>query len=278
LLARADGRTYATAPGVLASASADDLEDHIELSFPEPERGDSVGLVLRLRNSLLNTVLLYDMMLGDPGARSLDWQAEELSRVGTALELGNWYASRMGLTVDVWRDGAWAQSAQLKDTGPVAWKDVVVPLPRVPGDELRVRLRFPADNWRIDQALLATRLRRPAVRVLPLARVTGIGGAVEPDVHASLLRSDGRYLETLPAQSFSAIWDVGSGTANNERTFLLASQGYYIEWVRRGWITAARDTTTFRPSDVSLLRAMERWRQVQDTLERRFFATRVPVR
>ncbi len=278
LLAQADGHTYATAASVLAGVSAGDLEDEIELSFPLSAGGDSAGLVLRLRNSLLNTILLYDMMLGDPGARSLDWQAEELSRVGSALELGTWYTSRMGLAVDVWRDESWVPTARIKDTGPVAWKDVIVPLPRIPGREMRVRLRFPADNWRIDQVLLATGFRRPTVRVLPLARAAGAGGAPEPAALASLVQPDGRYLETRPTQSFSAVWDVGKATAGSERTFLLASQGYYIEWVRRGWIAAARDTTTFRPDDVSLLRAMERWREVQDTLERRFFATRVPVR
>ena len=31
---------------------------------------------------------ILNMMLGDPGARSLDWQAEQLSRVGEALEFG----------------------------------------------------------------------------------------------------------------------------------------------------------------------------------------------
>jgi hypothetical protein len=277
VLARADGRTYATAPHVLAGVSADDPEDRIELSFAGTHNGDSVALVLRLRNSLLSTVLLYETMLGAAGARSLDWQAEELTRVGPALELGQWYTSHMGLAVEVWRDGAWIPSARIKDTGPVAWKDVVVPLARAPGNEFRIRLRFPADNWRIDQASLASRLRRPAVRVVPLARVSGTGGGLEPEVYASLLRPDGRYLETTPGQAFSAAWDVGTG-AESKRTFLLASQGYYIEWVRGGWITAARDTTTFRPEQASLLRTLKRWRQVQDTLEQRFFATRVPVR
>jgi hypothetical protein len=278
LLAHADGQTYATDPGILAGVSAADLEDEIELRFAPPAGVDSVALVLRLRNSLLNTVLLYDLMLGDPGARSLDWQAEELSRVGTALELGSWYASRMGLGVDVWRDTAWVPIARLKDTGPVAWKDVAVPLPNVPSEELRVRLRFPADNWRIDRATLASSVRRPLVRALRLGSVTARRGGAEPEAYAALLAPDGRYLETGPGQTFVATWDVGVDSAGVERTFLLASQGYYIEWVRQGWIAAARDTTPFRPGDASLLRALERWRQVQDTLERRFFATRVPVR
>jgi hypothetical protein len=278
LLAAADGRTYATAPAVLASVSASDLDDNIELAFASPAGGDSVALVLRLRNSLLNTVLLYDMMLGDPGARSLDWQAEELSRVGTALELGSWYASRMGMGVEVLQDGDWEPVARLKDTGPVAWKDVAVVLPPPAGPEVRVRLRFPADNWRIDRVGLASSVRRPAVRTLSLNRVTAVDGAAETEALDALITPDGRYLETRPSQTFFATWNVGAAPVGAERTFLLASQGYYIEWVRRGWITAARDTTLFRPGDVSLLRALERWRTVQDTLERRFFATRVPVR
>ena len=278
LLSEADGRTYATAPAVLARVSTPDLEDYLELSFPRPAGGDSIALVLRLRNSLLNTVLLYDIMLGDPGARSIDWQADSLSRVGTALELGSWYASRMGLGVEVLRDGAWVQVARLKDTGPVAWKDVAVPLLPPGGSEVRVRLRFPADNWRIDRVALASSARRPAVRTLPLERATAADGSPENDALEALITPDGRYLETRPGQRFFATWSVGPEPSGAQRTFLLASQGYYIEWVRQGWITAARDTTLFRPGDASLLRALERWRTVQDSLERRFFATRVPVR
>lgn len=278
LLAGADGRTYATAPAVLAGVTESDLEDHIELAFAAAGGDDSVAIVIRLRNSLLNTVLLYDLMLGDPGARSLDWQAQDLARVGTALELGSWYAARMGLGVEVLRAGAWVQVARLKDTGPVAWKDVAVPLPPSRGDEVRVRLRFAADNWRIDRVALASSARRPAIRTLIMDQVTATNGSAETEAFDALAAPDGRYLETGPSQAFLATWNVGPGSAATARTFLLASQGYYVEWVRQGWIRAARDTTLFRPGDVSLLRALERWRTVQDTLEQRFFATRVPVR
>jgi hypothetical protein len=71
---------------------------------------------------------------------------------------------------------------------------------------------------------------------------------------------------------------VGATAEGRERSFLLVSQGYYIEWVRLGWIASNRDTTTFRPNDRALRNAILRWRQAQDSLELRFFATRVPVR
>jgi hypothetical protein len=145
-LSASDGITYVTAPSVLEGVSAQDLEDRVELVFPLPPGGDTVALVFRLRNSLLNTVPLYDIMLGDPGARSLDWQAESRS-VGLALELGTWY----------YEDGAYGRSlagwclvkaGKVRDTD--RWRKTQT-FARVPGDELRVRLRFPADNWRIDQ-------------------------------------------------------------------------------------------------------------------------------
>jgi hypothetical protein len=278
LLADADGRVYATAASVLAHVSATDLGDEIELRFPAPEKGDSLALVLRLRNSLLNTVLLYDVMLGYPGARAIDWQGRDLSRPGSALALDAWYSSRMGLWVDLWRGGIWEPVERVSDTGPVAWKDVVVALPPAAGREVRVRLRFPADDWRIDRIALASSMRRPDVRVLQLARVTDRSGAAEPDAYTSLRAADSRYLETTPGQAFIAAWDVGPSAEGTERTFFLAAQGYYTEWIQRAWITGARDTTVFHPGDRALLRALERWRQVQDTLARRFYATRVPVR
>jgi len=277
LLRAQDGVTFRTDSTVLANAGLSDYQDFIDLTFPAPGAGDSLALLLRLRNSLLNTVLLYDIMLGDPGARSLDWQAEELERVGPALELGTWYAGRMGLAVLVPTDTGFREVARVKDTGPVAWKDVAIPLPPATGDSVQLRLAFVADNWRIDKVALGL-LRRPAVRTIPVARVLGRDDLPEPDADASLARPDGRYLQTMPGQRFSALWEAGPEPADSARTFLLASQGYYIEWVRRGWITAARDTVPFVPGDASLVRALGRWRTVQDSLETRFFATRVPVR
>jgi hypothetical protein len=277
LIGRAEGQTFATDSSILDRIESGEVDDWIELTFATPAPADSVALVLRMRNSLLNTVLLYDIMLGDPGARSLDWQGNHLSRIGPALELGAWYGSRMGMAVEVWQEGSWVPQARVKDSGPVAWKDVAIPLASR-GPELRVRLRFPADNWRIDRVALARQVSRPSLRAIPLAQLNSLEGSAEPEALAGVIANDERYLQTQAGQAFIARWDVGQAADGQERTFLLASQGYYIEWVRRGWIASNRDTTTFTPNDGALREAIVRWRSVQDTLEQRFFATRVPVR
>lgn len=278
-LAAPDGNVFRTDPRVVDRAQVGDLEDALELTVPAPPGTDSVAIVLRLRNSLLNTILFYDIMLGDPGARSLDWVGYDLRQVGPAVELAQWYQKKMGMQIAVrGRDGTFREIAHLKDTGPVAWKDVAIVVPVFERDSVRLRLSFPADNWRIDRITVARQYRRPAPVVHALARV--IDAAEQPDTaaRASLAAADGRYLETTAAQRFTAEFDVGAAPAASSRTFLLGSQGYYTEWVRRGWLTAPRATRTFIPSDTALAEAIARWRVTQDTLEARFMATRVPVR
>jgi len=278
-LEAADGAVFASDTARLAAATVQDHEDYLDLVFPSaPAGGDSVGLVLRLRNSLLNTVLLYDVMLGARGGRALDWQAGDLSRVAPALELGTWYAGRMGLRVLVPSGAGFREVGRVRDTGPIAWKDVALSLPRVPGDSIRVRLAFPVDNWRIDRVALAAAIRRPAVRTLPLTRVETADWSSRPDALNALRLADRSYLETRPGQRFTAVWETGPEPAGQGRTFLLASRGYYTEWIRRAWLATGRDTTTFSPTDTSLVRAMHRWREVQDSMEARFYASRIPVR
>jgi hypothetical protein len=276
----ADGDVFHSDSGFLAAARPGDLEDTIELEFPAPTapHSDSIALLFRMRNSLLNTVLLYDVMLGDAGARSLDWQAAELERVGPALQLGQWYAANMGMRVAVWRDGRWEEVAHLRDTGPVAFKDIAAVVPAPAGPVLRVRLTYVADAWRIDRIAAGFAVRRPAVRHHALARILDATGALDTAAQASLDSADARYLETTAGQRFTAEWRPDAAPADSLRTFFLASQGYYIEWIRRGWLTAPRSRTAFVASDSALAGAVARYRVVKDTLERRFLATRVPVR
>lgn len=62
-LAAADGNLFATATRTLDAARPGDMNDWIDLEADDVPPGDSITVVLRLRNSLLNTVLLYDEML-----------------------------------------------------------------------------------------------------------------------------------------------------------------------------------------------------------------------
>lgn len=279
-LAAADGKAYRTAESVLTRARQGDTEDWIDLVVPAPPAGDSIAVVFRLRNSLLNTILLYDIMLGDPGARSLDWVGQDLRQVGPAVELAQWYQRHMGMDVAVLDQGRWRVVAHLKDTGPVAWKDVAIPIPVLERGTIHIRLTFPADNWRIDRVAVANSFRRPPSGpvIHALSSVIDALEHTDSSAAASVSAPDERYLEVASGQRFTAVFQPGLPSGDSVRTFFLGSQGYYTEWVRNGWLRAPRAERTFVPSDDALLEAIRRWRVTQDTLEARFMATRVPVR
>jgi hypothetical protein len=276
-LAASDGAVFASDSARLGAATVNDYRDYIDLAFPVQPGPDSLGLLLRLRNSLLNTVLLYDVMLGSHGGYALDWQAGPLGQLGPALALGAWYGDRMGLSVQLPTADGYREVARVKDTGPIAWKDVALSLPRPAGDSLRLRLVFVTDNWRIDRVALG-RARRPVTRTLSLAEVTGPDGAGQPEPLAAMAAVDRRYLETVPGQWFTAGWRAGPAPGDSARTFLLASQGYYVEWIRRDWIATGHDSSAFHPDDTALVTALHLWRQAQDSLEARFYASRIPAR
>ena len=58
---------------------------------------------------------------------------------------------------------------------------------------------------------------------------------------------------------------------------MLASQGYYTEWVRGTWIKNASGKA-FAPSDASLVDAIRDWRGKQPEMENQFYSTRISTR
>jgi len=278
VLAASDNRFYSTDPARLAAARADDMQDWIDVTVPVEPGATSAAISLRMRNSLLSTILLYDVMLGSAGASAIDWLGNGLQNIGTAVELSRWHQKRAGLHLSVWQDGAWRSVARMPDSGPISWHDVAAVLPVPSGEtQLRVRLSYLADHWRIDKLGVSFSARPGAPRVVPVSSVAGRDGTAETPALENMRAPDDRYLQTRPGQTFVARFDAGQTAPSVARTFLLSSQGYYIEWIRRAWIEKATTTEPFVPSDAALT-AMRKWAQERTSFEHRFFTSRVPVR
>ena len=145
----ADDISWSTPNVRLASTSADDLTDHLDFEFKLPADVDDVAMVLRMRNSLLNTVLLYDVMLQQQSFAAIDWMGHDLGHFGNRAELGLWYREHMGLTISVWKNGEYRKVTRIGDQGPIAWSERAVKLPAGDSDTLKVRLSFVTDNWRL---------------------------------------------------------------------------------------------------------------------------------
>src|SRR5262249_41451253 len=184
----------------------------------------------------LSTVLLDDGMLS--GRDAPEWLDAKLSHIATAVDLSTWYTRTMGLRASI--DGVPSSpsttwNARLGDVGPLAFRDVALVLPRPRRDArwVRIRLRFVADDWRIDYAAIGATIERPATRTIGLRRVmVARAGDAEAMVAragdaeatndtaaiAALREPDGRYLQTMPGQRMTLEFDAGKQAARTDST------------------------------------------------------------
>ena len=275
-VAESDGVVYSTDERILAAANEKDLNDYIELEVDNPGAADSLVIHLRLRNSLLNTVLLYEGMLAGQGTNAFQW-IEDTQRITRAIALGRWYSARMGMRILVERNGSFLSVARLNDKGPIAFDDVGIVIPTFGKKHARVRLQFPADNWRIDRIAAAT-FERPRAETVRLSSVMRDDGSPDAEAAMRLSQPDQQYLVTSPGQVFRAVFKTGPERPNVSRTYMLASQGYYTEWMRRDWIRPRADTKPFQFNDASLATAIASWRKQQAAFEQQFYSSSIPVR
>jgi hypothetical protein len=293
LVGASNGRPFRSSPSRLAVATIDDFEDHLVLDFEVPVGVSEAALELELRNTLLNTVLFYDVILAASGASALDWIGRDLDQIGNAVAMGRWYADRMGMRVHVNTAVGWVEAAQLSDSGPIAWKEVAVPIP-VHGPGVQVRLSFPTDSWFIERVVLATTVRTPPVRVHALATAERRDGVPDPAIVRRLSVSDTLHHVTFPGEAYRVAFQVGDtggigapgkdagGTPDTSgpgapagRGFLLAMQGYYVEWIRGSWLRAGGGRGPFEPGDSAILEAMARWSEVMEAFENDFHESRI---
>jgi hypothetical protein len=176
----------------------------------------------------------------------------------------------MGMRVAVWDGRGYREVARIRDSGPHAWNDVAVLIPVTQRDSVRVRLSFPADNWRIDQVAFALRARRPAVRTIAFGHLLDAAGRDDSSALASVRVADDRYLRTSPGERFTVVADVGADATEPLRAFLIATQGYYEPWIRHGGLGAPRDTSPVESLDAELLKAVRRWGATREARERAF--------
>ena len=88
--------------------------------------------------------------------------------------------------------------------------------------------------------------------------------------------SDASSLGAVNTLGFAS-FETGPGTPGRERTFLLSSQGYYVEWIRNAWLRNTAAPAAFVPSDEAVITALQTWRRTKGSFEKRFQQTRVPV-
>ena len=273
VLSSVDGVAYETPVDRIRAARDGDPFDHLIIEVPPHPDGEAV-VVLRLRNSLLTTLLFYDLMLAPGGIKTIDWMREDFERIDRAVEMAFFAREYLGLQVEVEGENGFEPVSRVSDPGPIAWEEVGITVPAHPERTTRIRLSFLADAFRIDRVGLAESWRQPDFRRVHVAEVVGPDGALELEAVRALGSPDDQYLETRPTHRMTLRFLVGP----EEGSYLLAAQGYYTEWVRPKWIREARRPRHFQPNRGAIRELHTRWLDERADLEERFFSSAIPVR
>jgi hypothetical protein len=254
-------------------------KEWIECRVANPLHSDEVTVVLRARNSLENTVLLYDVMMRNQGLSVLAWTASLNKNWWYAWRLSRWYKEFAGMEVLVKEGETYESRGKIFDTGPLAWKDVAIRIPvDAKNDHIVLRLQTLPDNWKIDRVAFDF---TPAIDVTPHdVPVTSAVGTVPQSskaVEKLLADDDHSYFVTYPGESV----DLGFilPPLQQVRTIFVKSRGYYVEWIRPEWLQDRPDVTEFdfRRDDTVRASLVRLWLNKKRTFEEDFFRYRVPV-
>ena len=269
-----------------ALASLDDIErsspadstdlgarETIELRFERSGAG-RLGVVIAARQSLMSTYLFYQA-LAWMGRSAGEWFAA-LERGDAAIRTQARAADGLigGIEVEVLdASGAWVPAGQYAELGPIATDEQLIRLPQGGADPAQVRLHLTRGAWRINQVALAELGAKVDPVRIPPQRV--LHGDADAPVALAALLGAGDPLTTVPGDAYTLVYGL-PGEAEEYELFL-ESRGYYLEWMRREWLTEedpGQLARLFLDPRGSLRRMAPAFKRQEATMESAFWGSR----
>jgi len=256
--------------------------DYIECEFGNPGGSSVITVALRGRNTLQNTVLLYDVMMRNQGPLVLDWISKVNENPLYSWRLYRWYKEHSGIQVFVEHDGEFELEERVPDTGPIAWKETAVQVPVDPGSKtVRIRFAFLPESWAIDWIGYDDQQYDvgPLTGLAPAA-ATNNRGTDNHSIVSLLGKDDDDYLPTYPGTIINLTFEAPAIRNPGARTFFVWSKGYYIEWVRGEWLKARDDVIVFDIRDPQKISRdlADLWRQKRSAIKEQFYVQKIPLR
>ena len=261
--------------------------DWLDAKIDTPMYSDRIKLVFRLRNTLLSTILFYDVVLASQGIDAITWAEKMNANPLYSAQFNTLYKIYAGVKIKVLRNGEWELRSSVSDVGPIAWKDMAVEIPLKKNDvnqrgELNIRLEFFTDNFMIDY--IAYEVGGSAEDSLHISeslpsRILDDSSIKREDVFSLIQNNDSKYLVTNPGESFYFDYDLRSAP-RMQTTLFVRSKGFYIEWMRGNWLASQQSDYAFNPWNVdqAISKLKESWLGNRDLLEKEFFKNRIPLR
>jgi hypothetical protein len=285
LVFKRDNQCYRTDSLLFATNSELKWRDHLDLKIPSVHVGQ-LKLVLKLRNTLLSTVLFYDVVLGSQGLTALEWTKKINTDPNYALLFHAVYKFYSGITVKVNQQGKYQKRKFISDVGPIAWKELAVSIPVNEEDindssELDIRLEFFPDHFMVDY--IGYEMKSDGdipyqVNNLSPNTIEAYDGKLRPEVIQKIRRDDRDFLITNPGESYNLYFYVTT-PSENEVSIFIRSKGYYIEWLRGNWLTENPGDYRFQLFDYkeTIHQLKKSWLENRQLLEQEFFHSRFPL-
>lgn len=257
------------------------VKDWIEVSGQIKPGTKKAKVLIKYRNTLLTTVLLYDVVIASQGIGALEWTRRMNEDRLYAAQFKAVYDLFSGVAVECKQNGQWIETGKFQDAGPINWKYTVTEVPVEADGKINVRLNFIPDNIMIDYiAFDTTSCEEPlTIKTLAPVSITNYTGADRSDLARLLEQDDDACLITNPGDSYMLQYHYAPVTGKRI-TFFIASKGYYNEWIRGNWITETNDDYSFDLYDVrgTFNKLVDSWLENKDLLEQEFFHTRIPLK
>ena len=280
LVSKIDTNWFRTDSSVLAQLTYKKVEDWIEVHFKKPEKTKKIVLALCIRNTLLNTILFYEVMLRSAGIHSLDWMAGEGLHPFYGWHFRKWYIDNFGLKIQIWNGQKFETIKWIGDCGPIAWRQVAISLNLNCDEEnAKIRLVFLPDNWMFDwvgvSAIVEEKSIIHSLNCQVLKKIENNDINVSPD---PIINADNEYLVTYPAEAYHAIFQVPKQKDNLNRTYFLKSKGYYIEWLRQEWFIPYNEDSLvqeLKMDDETITKTARLWKSKKNDFEKDFFSSKI---
>lgn len=212
-------------------------KETIELTFNNMP-GDTLGIVIASRQSLLTTFLFYQS-LSFMGTTTVDWLAN-IERSSNQFKplLKNLNAELGNIEVLVENgNNEWIEIGEVGETGPIATDIKIIPFENIFNESstdspIKVRLRMAKGLWRIDYAALAEIKEKVTPLVIsPYScspQISFNGDVIQ------LLNNPDSVLITYPGDEYLLNYSLPEDFNNYE--LFIEPQGYYLEWIRNEWL------------------------------------------
>lgn len=283
ILSKDDGSSYRTfKKNEINTKPLDGYYDFVELKIKKDKNINNLKLLIKYRNTLLSTILFYDVVLASQGIKAIDWMNKMDNDEVYAKEFKKVYDLFSGIKLSYFKNGEWIKVTNLPDAGPLSWKYIAESIDVSDmKDEIKLRLEFFKDNIMIDYFGFDTHdtINDTYIKNLLPSEVSLNKEIITGQFINSVSFTDDNYLITEPGDKISLNYEILS-KENEQATLFIESNGYYKEWIRGNWITNNNADYVFNLADIqgTINQLQHSWMENRDMVETEFFRTRIPLK